>query len=368
MSGRDESGVGATATGGGPAKVGAALLHPSLFALVATATVAGASFDERLPLTVIITNTGVVRSAISGPDLADVVTAALTADTTAAPDFVDGAVSECRNDLGCLIAERRLSGASGPVAALWLSLRATEESTKIIVNLLDVPLTATTTAPPNTAPPATRLGEPIVVRETDGDADRIIAAAIRRDVAPVLQARGYRDFEALRIDNLPAEGWIDIDGRRQRLTVEAPAVRGLQPKVRRVVIEPDGFEPVSMELAVEMDRTIRLNPDWQRQSTPAHVARGITWVGGGVLAASSVVAVLVAGTQHRTLCISADGSVPCGPTLAYEASWLLGMAGAGAAMSVGAYWVGDDYDWPWVSWLMGAATFALVTTTIELAR
>jgi hypothetical protein len=211
---------------------------------------------------------------------------------------------------------------------------------------------------------------------------------IQRDLRPVLEARGaWEPFGGLVLEGAPAGAVISIDGAVAGVAQAGiNRVEGIKPGARMIAVEHPRFEPASVAVEIARGELARVSlPELARRGSELGLRRGLFWTGIGASAAgvALVIAAAVSAGDTQVLCLTTDpedsrcsghssfwelGGSPAagGSRFSPERSGGVPLAplgislvAAGAGFTLGAAFLGEEQDPPWLALAIGLGAGAL---------
>lgn len=348
----------------------------ALVVLLAQVPAASADAGELTPLPVVIVNPGNLRTAISNPELFAALSAVLRARTHTVPFLVDGYEGSCRGDLKCLALDRRVEPLlpTSP-ALLWVSSRAGEAGTRVVITVLDSQRVAKGLR--NDAVSSidlqdvatTTTSNYVVVRSAD-DVHGVLERMVDVELSAALKrAELWGPFGSVAILGLPAAAWVDLGQGRRRVTPEAPTLTGVRPGPRRLHIVPDGYEASDVDVIVSGGGNTEVAPSWVRVPNFGFYARRTTMIAGLGAALVGGIAWGVSAGDARLVCLT-NGPVSdaCASVSPGAATWGSGLIAGGIVVAGGSLLLGNEYELPWLAWLLGALSGSAVAIAVEISR
>ncbi len=336
----------------------------------------GTDAGELTPLPIVVVNPGNLRTALSNPELFAALSAILRPRTHTLPTLVDGYGGVCRGDLKCLVQEARLEPVLAEASAiLWVSSRSSPAGTRVVVSVLDAQrvlkgLRNDAVSSLDLQDVATTTTANHVEVRSAEEAEGLLARVVDVEIAGALKRAGlWGAYGSLTVEGLPAEAWVDLGEGRRRIAPDQPVLTGVRPGVRRVQVEPDGYQVSAAEVTVMEGGVAQVAPRWERLPTFGLYARRATvGVGLGAAVLGGVAWGISTGDAQQVCLTNGVVEGACSPVAPGAATWGSGLIAGGVVMAGGALLLGDDHEVPWLGWVLGVVAGSAAAVAVELAR
>jgi hypothetical protein len=206
--------------------------------------------------------------------------------------------------------------------------------------------------------------------------DELVQASFR----PVLEKSGHWEpYGSIEVTADREDAVISLDGKPLGSIRGTSRVEGVRPGARKLAFEHPEALPQEVRVEVKRGETTSIAVELA-SNAGAHPVRTVTlWTGAGIAAVGLGIAIWAAaasssvdvycqaegdcsGTDFRTFAqLTGDEGDHPGPPKSGVLALPLGYSlfGAGAGFSLGALFIGEEQELPWIAWIVGTAVGGL---------